>query len=63
LDVSAAAGVWADAGNPVVIAKPSDRASARPIERAVDRKAVAQADWVTAFLRGESSIAPGSRSI
>jgi hypothetical protein len=51
-------GVWADAGNPVVMAKPTDRANDKPIDRAVDRKAVARADWVTAFLCGESSRAP-----
>ena len=32
-----AGGVWADAGNPVVIARPTDRANDRPIDRAVDR--------------------------
>jgi hypothetical protein len=56
LVVSALAGVSADAGNPVVSARLIDKANDRLIDKAVDRKAAARADWVTAFLRGESSI-------
>jgi hypothetical protein len=36
----------------------SDKASDRPSDKAVDRKVAAQAHWVTAFLRGESSTSP-----
>jgi hypothetical protein len=43
----------------MVSATLTDKASDRLIDNAVDRKAAARADWVTAFLRGESSIAPG----
>jgi hypothetical protein len=45
------------------VATLTDKASDRLIDRAVDRKAAARADWVTAFLRGESSIALGTMSI
>jgi len=55
---SVAAGVWADAGNPVVIARPADNASDKLIDKAVDRKAAARVDLITAFLRDESSIGP-----
>ena len=59
LAVSGLAGVWANAGNPVVSARLTDKANDKLIDKAVDRKAAARADWVTAFLRGESSIAFG----
>jgi hypothetical protein len=63
LVVSGLAGVWADAGNPVVSARLIDKANDKLIDKAVDRKAAARADWVTAFLRGESSIPLSTRSI
>jgi len=60
-------GVSAYAGNPVVnagpVARVSDKANDKLIDRAVDRKAAARLGWVTAFLRGESSIPLGNRSI
>ncbi len=60
-------GVSAYAGNPVVsarlVAKVIDKANDKLIDRAVDRKAAARLGWVTAFLRGESSIPLGNRSI
>ncbi len=60
-------GVSADAGNPVasarLVASAIDKANDKLIDRAVDRKAAARADWVTAFLRGESSIPLGTMSI
>jgi hypothetical protein len=60
-------GVSADAGNPVVSARLTvtmiDRANDKLIDRAVDRKAAARLGWVTAFLRGESSIPLGTTSI
>ena len=43
----------------MVSARLTDNASDRLIDNAVDRKAAARADWVTAFLRGESSIPLG----
>ena len=43
----------------MVSARLTDKASDRLIDNAVDRKAAARADWVTAFLRGESSIPLG----
>jgi uncharacterized protein YjbI with pentapeptide repeats len=68
-DLTASGGVdvWAYAGNPMVsarpVATPTDKASDRLIDNAVDRKAAARADWVTAFLRGESSIPSGNTCI
>jgi hypothetical protein len=47
----------------MVSARLTDKASDRLIDNAVDRKAAARADWVTAFLRGESSIPLGNMSI
>ena len=60
-------GVCAYAGNPVVsarlVAKVIDNANDKLIDRAVDRRAAARLGWVTAFLRGESSIPLGTKSI
>jgi hypothetical protein len=65
LAASGWAGVSADAGNPVTSAKlvaPAIRANDKRIDRAVHGRA-ARLGWVTAFLRGESSIPLGTRSI
>jgi hypothetical protein len=60
-------GVCAYAGNPVLSARLAarviDNANDKLIDRAVNRKAAARLGWVTAFLRGESSIPLGTRSI
>jgi hypothetical protein len=60
-------GVCAYAGNPVVsarlVAKVIDKANDKLIDRAVDRRAAARLGWVTAFLRSESSIPLGTKSI
>jgi hypothetical protein len=40
------------------MAKPTDSANDKLMDRAVDRQAVARADWITTFLCGESSRAP-----
>jgi hypothetical protein len=71
LVASGGVGVSAYAGNPVLsarlVAKVTDKAvdktNDKLIDRAVDRKAAARLGWVTAFLRGESSIPLGNRSI
>jgi uncharacterized protein YjbI with pentapeptide repeats len=65
LDLAASgwAGVSANAGNPMASTRFAAKVIDKIIDKAVDRKAAARADWVTAFLRGESSISLGTRSI
>jgi hypothetical protein len=46
-----------------LVAKVIDNANDKLIDRAVDRRAAARLGWVTAFLRGESSIPLGTKSI
>ena len=61
LDVAASGwvGVCANAGNPMASTRLAAKVIETAIDEADDRKAAARADWVTAFLRGESSIAFG----
>jgi hypothetical protein len=47
----------ANAANPMASAKPVAATQDRPVDRAINRKAVPPLNWVTAFLRGESSLA------
>jgi hypothetical protein len=47
----------ANVANPMASAKPAAATPDRAVDRAINRKAVPPVNWVTAFLRGESSLA------